>query len=132
MNGIYIGLGTNLGDRNSNLNKAIELISLQIGSVLKESTVHETKPWGKTDQPNFLNMVIKIETKLTPQQLLEKCLSIENEIGRVREEKWGPRLIDIDILYYNNEIINEENLIIPHPFIQEREFVLKPLNEILN
>ena len=131
MKGIFLGLGTNLGDRNQNLTNAINLISQQIGNVTKQSSKHETKAWGKTDQPNFLNMVIKIETKLTPHFLLEKCLSIENEIGRVRKEKWGPRLIDIDILYYNDLVIDEENLKIPHPFINERDFVLKPFKEII-
>lgn len=132
MEGVYIGLGTNLGDRHLNLGNAINLIGNQIGKVLKQSSIHETKAWGNTNQPDFLNMVIRIETELTPELLLEKCLSIEKEIGRVREEKWGPRIIDIDILYYNDLIIDNENLKIPHPFINEREFVLKPLTEIID
>lgn len=132
MTGIYLGLGTNLGDRYLNLENAIILINQQVGNVLKQSTIHETKAWGKTNQPDFLNMVIKIDTTLAPQILLKKCLSIENEIGRVRAEKWGPRLIDIDILYYNDLIIDDENLKIPHPFINERDFVLKPLKEIID
>ena len=132
MTGIYLGLGTNLGDRHLNLENAISLINQQVGKILKQSSIHETKAWGKTDQPDFLNLVIKIETKLVPQMLLQKCLSIENEIGRIREEKWGPRLIDIDILYYNDLIIDDENLKIPHPFINEREFVLNPLKEIID
>ena len=129
--GDFLGLGTNLSDRHKNLSNAIDLIGKQIGEVIKQSSIHETKAWGKTDQPDFLNMVIQVETTLSPQKLLEKCLSIEDQIGRIRKEKWGPRLIDIDILYYNDLKIEEENLKIPHPFINEREFVLKPLTEIL-
>ena len=131
MNGIFLGLGTNLDNREKNLSSAIELINKQIGTIIKKSSIHKTKAWGKTDQPDFLNMVIKIETKLDPQKLLKQCLSIENELGRIRKEKWGERIIDIDILYFNDLIINDENLKIPHPLIQEREFVLKPLNEII-
>jgi len=120
-----------LDNREKNLSSAIELINKQIGTIIKKSSIHKTKAWGKTDQPDFLNMVIKIETKLDPQKLLKQCLSIENELGRIRKEKWGERIIDIDILYFNDLIINDENLKIPHPLIQEREFVLKPLNEII-
>ena len=130
MNGIYLGLGTNLGDRHQNLQTAINKLN-EIGEVLRKSTIHETKAWGKTDQPDFLNMVIQLETSLSPQKLLEKCLQIETEIGRERFEKWGPRIIDIDILYYNDVNIDEPELKIPHPFINEREFVLKPLQEII-
>ena len=85
----------------------------------------------KTDQPDFLNMVIQVDTKLPPKELLNTCLSIEKELGRIRKEKWGERIIDIDILYYHDLVVNEEDLTIPHPFIQERDFVLQPLKEIL-
>jgi len=131
MNGIYLGLGTNMGNKSANLNNALHLISTNIGPVLKKSSIVETEAWGKTDQPNFFNMVIQINTTLSPKQLLDKCQYIEKKLGRIRTEKWGPRVIDIDILYYHNEVVNEEKLIIPHPYIKERDFVLEPLNEIL-
>lgn len=131
MKGIFLGLGTNLGNRKKNLSDAIALINSQIGNVVKKSSIHETKAWGKTEQPDFLNMVIQIDTELQPQNLLEKCLSIENKLGRIRIEKWGERIIDIDILYYNDLIIDEENLKIPHPLIEDREFVLNPLKELI-
>lgn len=131
MNGIYLGLGTNLGNRHENLNQALSLINVKIGKVIKKSSIHETKAWGKTNQPDFLNMVIQIETDLIPHELLSCCISIENQLGRVRKEKWGERIIDIDILYYNNLKISEDNLTIPHPFIEERDFVLIPLKELI-
>ena len=131
MNGIYLGLGTNLGNRHENLNQALSLINVKIGKVIKKSSIHETKAWGKTNQPDFLNMVIQIETDLIPHELLSCCISIENQLGRVRKEKWGERIIDIDILYYNNLKINDDVLTIPHPFIEERDFVLVPLKELI-
>lgn len=126
---IILSLGSNLNDRAKNLSDAIAELS-KISSITKKSKVYETLPWGKEDQANFLNQVIVAETKLEPQQLLEQILQIETKLGRVRQEKWGPRTIDIDILYYADLILNEDNLVIPHPHLHERAFVLDPLEEI--
>lgn len=127
---IYILLGTNLGDRQANLSTAKTQILQKIGPILTESKIYETAAWGLTDQPNFLNQVIEIETKLSPSVLLKTILAIEKKMGRIRTQKWGERLIDIDILYFGKEVINQENLKIPHPYLQERRFTLVPLAEV--
>ena len=129
-NRVFIGLGTNLDARFLNLENAIFYIENEIGELLKKSSVYQTKAWGNTNQQDFLNQVIEIKTEYNVFEVLEKCLSIEAELGRIRKEKWGERLIDIDILYFNNEIIGEKNLKVPHPFIQDRNFVLVPMVEI--
>lgn len=126
---IILSLGSNLNDREKNLSEAIAELS-KISKITKQSKVYETLPWGKEDQADFLNQVIVAETKLEPQQFLEQIHLIETKLGRVRQEKWGPRTIDIDILYYDDLIMNEENLVIPHPRLQDRAFVLDPLTEI--
>lgn len=123
-------LGTNLGDRLSHLDKASGFIEQDAGTILEKSSVYETAPWGITEQDNFLNCAILINTILPPKHLLDQLLSIEKRLGRERTEKWGPRIIDIDILYYNQDIINEPDLKIPHPFMQDRRFTLVTLNEI--
>jgi 2-amino-4-hydroxy-6-hydroxymethyldihydropteridine diphosphokinase len=109
---------------------AIELLEERGVTVQKRSSVYETKPWGVTDQPRFINMVVQIETTLEPEELLRLLKGIEKEIGRQDSFHWGPRIIDLDILLFNALVLNEENLKIPHPFLHEREFVLRPLNEI--
>jgi 2-amino-4-hydroxy-6-hydroxymethyldihydropteridine diphosphokinase len=111
---------------------AIQAIELQIGRIKSKSSIHITKAWGKTDQADFANAALEVETSLTPEEALRLCLSIEKEMGRIRKEKWGPRIIDIDIIFYNSEIISLENpsLQIPHTYAHEREFVLQPLVEI--
>jgi 2-amino-4-hydroxy-6-hydroxymethyldihydropteridine diphosphokinase len=128
---VYISLGTNMGDRENFLREAIEELgqhpSIQLQSV---SSIYETDPVGFVDQPNFLNLVVKIFTNLSPQELLEVTQSIENQLGRKREVRWGPRTIDLDILLYNQENIETDQLRIPHPRIFERSFVLIPLKEI--
>lgn len=127
----YLLLGSNLGNREEYLNKAIEAIAEKVGSISSTSSVYETEAWGKTDQPGFLNLAIAIETLLAPLELLENVLLIEKELGRTRHEKWGARMIDIDIIFYEEYIVNDENkLIIPHPEMQNRKFVLEPLAEI--
>ncbi len=126
---IFVGLGSNLGNRKENLEQALTLLQ-QKCTILKQSSIIETKAMYLEDQPDFLNMVIQIETDLEPQQLLEFCQSIENKLGRTREIKYGPRTIDIDILTYNNLKIQTETLTIPHPRMEERDFVMKPLKEI--
>ncbi|MBU1992755.1 MAG: 2-amino-4-hydroxy-6-hydroxymethyldihydropteridine diphosphokinase [Patescibacteria group bacterium] len=125
MTEVYLGLGSNIGDREGNLEKACEMVG-----ALKKSSIHETEPFGVLDQPKFLNMVCKIETELSPRELLNHVKNIEKKIGRKKREKWGPREIDIDILFYGDIIVDEPDLQIPHPGISEREFVLKPLREI--
>jgi len=125
----YLGLGTNLGDRKKNLSKAIEAISLKM-SISKQSSLYETTAWGYTDQPDFLNQVIQVETELSPLRLLNFLKKTELKLGRVENFRYGPRLIDIDILFYDDLVITTSRLQIPHPKITERAFVLVPLNEI--
>ena len=126
---VYLGLGTNLGDRKQNISKAIEAISLKM-SISKQSSLYETTAWGYTDQPNFLNQVIQVETNLSPLRLLNFLKNTEVELGRVENFRYGPRLIDIDILFYDDLIKTTSRLQIPHPRIPVRAFVLVPLNEI--
>jgi 2-amino-4-hydroxy-6-hydroxymethyldihydropteridine diphosphokinase len=124
---VFLLLGTNLGDRNLYLNTAITLIENDISPVTAKSPVYETQSWGKTDQPDYLNQVILLQTTLSAQEILQRILKIETDMGRRREEKWGSRIIDIDILFYGNELINEPNLIVPHPELHNRRFTLEPL-----
>jgi 2-amino-4-hydroxy-6-hydroxymethyldihydropteridine diphosphokinase len=123
-------IGGNLGNRKENLAKAVSLINEQCGSLTRSSSIYETEAWGKTDQPSFLNQALEISTSLNARQLMRKVLQIEEEMGRVRKEKLGPRIIDIDILLFENEIHDLRFLKIPHPEMQNRRFVLVPLAEI--
>lgn len=127
---VYLSLGSNLGDRARNLQGAIELLEEKGIIVTKRSSVYETEPWGDQDQPLFLNMAIAIETTLEPEALLAVVKDVEAKLGREQCRRWGPRIIDLDILLYNHIILNEGALVIPHPFLHEREFVLRPLHEI--
>lgn len=128
---VYLLLGSNLGNRQQILEKAIDLIQKNVGVIISQSKNYETKAWGKTDQPDFLNIAIEIETNLMPLEVLEKTQAIEDQLGRVRLEKWGARLIDIDLIFYGHEIIDiQHRLHIPHPLVQERVFALEPLAEI--
>ncbi len=124
-----LSLGSNLGDKAENLRKAVELIA-KFSDISKEGRVVETLPWGNENQENFLNQIIVIETDYQSDMLLDKLLSIEIDMGRIRKEKWGPRIIDLDILFIENRVIESENLIVPHPFLHQREFILEPLLEI--
>lgn len=126
----YIGIGSNLGDREDNCERAIKLLEAGDIKVEKRSSMIETEPWGAEDQPKFINMAVEIETDLEPVELLSLLKKIECEIGRRPAERWGPRIIDLDILLYDDLIIKMPKLEIPHPHIAEREFVLKPLSEI--
>ncbi|MCK5051249.1 MAG: 2-amino-4-hydroxy-6-hydroxymethyldihydropteridine diphosphokinase [Candidatus Cloacimonetes bacterium] len=127
----YLGLGSNLGDKLKFITKAIDQISkLKNVRITRTSSMIVTAPYGKTDQPDFINCVIELDTDLLPEELLKKCLYIENQLGRIRKEKWGPRTIDIDMLFYEGEIINTELLVLPHPQLHKREFVLTSLNEL--
>ena len=126
----YLLLGSNLGDRNQNLEDAIRWIAREVGEVFAKSSVYETAPWGKTDQPGFLNQAIGIKSSLAPLPMLKALLQIEHKMGRVRLEKWGQRLIDIDMIFYDDIILNDVALKLPHPEMHKRRFVLEPLNEI--
>jgi 2-amino-4-hydroxy-6-hydroxymethyldihydropteridine diphosphokinase len=128
---VILLLGSNLGNRKGTLKKASGLIQKRIGAVLLQSSYYESEPWGKTDQPDFLNQALVVETKLSPQATLTAALSIERELGRIRSEKWGSRTIDVDVLYVEDQIINSDSLIVPHPGIAQRRFVLEPLAEIV-
>ena len=130
MSTAHLLIGGNLGDRKTNLLTAISLINEQCGPLIRSSSIYETEAWGKTDQPSFLNQALEISTSLNARQLMRKILKIEKEMGRVRKEKLGPRIIDIDILLYENEIHDLRFLKIPHPEMQNRRFVLVPLAEI--
>lgn len=131
MNHAFISIGSNIGDRLQHLKDAIQSIHSQDGmSVLLVSSIYETAPVGYTDQADFLNVVIRVETELVAQDLLAACQKIERDLGRVRDIRWGPRTLDLDILLYNNDNIELENLIVPHPRMHERAFVLIPLLEI--
>jgi len=127
----YIGVGSNLGERDRNIEKAIdELGKIQGIEVKKVSKIYETEPVGDVNQPEYLNGVLEIETLLGPIDLLRAVQDIENKLGRKRTVKWGPRVIDLDILTYGNEVIDEPDLKIPHPLMNERKFVQKPLKDV--
>lgn len=140
MHRVVLLTGTNLGDKSENLNKAAESIKANIGPIIAGSEIYRSEPWGFESNEDFLNQAIVVETSLSPQEVLSAVLSIESELGRVRSaaspeektvRKYESRVIDIDILFYDDIIINTENLVIPHPLICEREFVLTPLKEII-
>jgi 2-amino-4-hydroxy-6-hydroxymethyldihydropteridine diphosphokinase len=125
----FLLLGSNLGDREANLKTSSKLLST-IGNIKQTSAIYSTKAWGKTDQPDFLNQAIALDTFLKPDKLLKEILSIELSMGRARQEHWGPRMIDIDILLFGNQIVESKNLQIPHAELVNRRFALVPLAEI--
>lgn len=129
LNQVYLSLGSNVGDRTAMLHEAITLLN-RVGEVNQISSVYETAAWGKTEQPAFLNLVLLMQTKLSAINFMQQLIAIETGMGRIRNEKWEARMIDIDILFFNNEVINEKELQVPHPFLQQRKFVLEPLAEI--
>lgn len=129
MNNVYLLIGGNVGNRLQNLRHAVEQLS-SWGTVIRQSAVYETAAWGKTDQASFLNQAIELKTNLSPQVLIGTILQIEEEMGRKRMEKYGPRIIDIDILFFNSDIVQEPHLTIPHPEIQNRRFALVPMADI--
>lgn len=126
----YLLLGTNLGNRAQNLATAIAKIEEEFGAVLAKSSIYETAPWGNTNQPGFYNQAIAVKTTCTAKTLLDFMLAVEQEMGRVRMEKWGERLIDIDIIFYGDAVIDMPDLKVPHPLMHQRKFVLVPLAEI--
>jgi 2-amino-4-hydroxy-6-hydroxymethyldihydropteridine diphosphokinase len=132
MHRVFFGLGTNLGDKTKNLELALESISNKIGEIRMLSSVYETKAWGVQNQDNYYNLVLEVYTEIYPFALIREILEIESLLGRVREKKWDSRIIDIDILFFENYIINNDHLQLPHPFIEKRNFVLEPLNEIVS
>ena len=126
---VFIALGTNLGKRKANLRAAIKALPPDV-TVLAESHVYETPPWGYEDQPAFLNMAVKAETEMEPEPLLKYLKQLEVELGREQNFRWGPRLIDLDILFYDDLVIDTPPLVIPHPRLHERAFVLVPLADV--
>ena len=127
---VFLLLGSNLGNRQAFLQKAIEHIERAIAPAMKTSSVYQTQSWGKSNAPDYLNQVVMLKTDLPAGVILKKILATEILLGRKREEKWGSRIIDIDILFYGQCIINEPGLAIPHPELHKRKFTLEPLNEI--
>ena len=126
----YLGLGANLGDRLESLRRVVALLGGRGVRVLRSSRVYETDPVGGPDQPDFLNAVVEVEAPGSARELLEACLAVEEEMGRVREERWGPRPIDVDVLTFGDEEHDEPGLRVPHPRMHERAFVLVPLLEL--
>jgi 2-amino-4-hydroxy-6-hydroxymethyldihydropteridine diphosphokinase len=121
----YVGLGANLGDREATIRQAAELVGVN-----RLSSLRETEPWGNVDQPAFLNAVAEVETAEGPRALVERLLGVEASLGRIRAERWGPRTIDLDLLVYGDETVDEPGLTVPHPHLHERLFVLEPLAEL--
>jgi len=127
---VYIGIGSNIGDRQANCLRAIGLLKAKGIRIKKQSSPYETEPEVVKDQPRFINMAVEAETELSPQELLRTVKDIEKEMGRKETVKWGPRVIDLDILLFGSEVIDEPELKVPHPLMHERKFVLIPLMEI--
>ena len=130
MNIVYLQLGSNLGDREQLISHAIQEVVEHVGAVNSRSQIYESTPWRVDGQENYLNQIIEVRTFLSAEEILAVILTIENNLGRVRIEKWGERLIDIDVIFFNNDIIETADLCVPHKHMHERNFVLVPLNEI--
>jgi len=127
---IFLLLGSNLGERLAILESARQHIAERVGEISAQSSIYETAPWGVLDQPAFLNQVLRVETECVPEEVLRIILDIEHELGRVRYERWGARVSDIDLLYYSDLILDTARLTLPHPRLQDRRFTLIPLAEI--
>lgn len=128
----YLSIGANLGNREETLKRAVALLDATPEVTVKTvSPFYETPPWGKEDQPPFINGAVSVETSLTGQKLLERCLAIERQLGRVRHEKWGARTIDIDLVYSPDEACQTQTLTLPHPYLTQRAFVLVPLRDLV-
>jgi len=130
MNTIFLQLGSNMGERAEYLQNASEILAAEIGVVKKESKIYESVPWGVENQKNYLNQVLEIKSEFSAEEVLERVLQIEDKIGRIRNEKWGERIIDIDILLFNDSIVEKDGICIPHIHLHNRRFVLIPLNEV--
>jgi len=131
MKGKYLILGSNVGDRETNIREAILKIESKVGKVIRTSSMYQTEPWGYGGQPHFYNQVIEIETSLDASHTLKEILMIEKSMGRVRNQKWRERIIDIDILYFEDLVVHDKDLTLPHPGIPDRKFVLEPLCELI-
>lgn len=127
---VFLGLGSNLGDREKNLRLALEHLEGEVGELVEISAIYHTAPWGKTDQPAFFNQVVRMQTDLEAPALMRRLLQIEQRMGRKRQERMGPRIIDLDILFYDDAVVDEPSLQIPHPRLEQRNFVLVPLREM--
>lgn len=128
---VFLGLGSNLGDRRRNLLSALRMLHSTPGvRVLDVSSIYESEPWGPVEQPDFLNLVALVCTRRSPREMLEACREVEAALGRVRGLRWGPRIIDVDILLYDDIAWEDEDLVIPHPRMRERDFVMVPLREL--
>ncbi len=127
-----VALGSNIGDKIANIDQAVELLTSPDGDVrlVRRSRNYRTPPWGNTDQDWFVNAAMTVNTELSPHELLRRCLSVEEQMGRIRAEKWGPRVIDLDVLIYGNVSLADEELTLPHPHITKRAFVLAPLADV--
>lgn len=130
MNKVYIAFGSNIGDKNKAIEDALEMLNQRGLRVTAKSKIYETEPYGYEDQPPFVNGAVEVETHLSCREVLKTILDIENDIGRVRLIRWGPRIIDLDILMFNDEIYDEEDMKVPHVDMQNRAFVLEPLNDL--
>ncbi|HEX4956751.1 MAG TPA: 2-amino-4-hydroxy-6-hydroxymethyldihydropteridine diphosphokinase [Lacibacter sp.] len=130
MHRAYILLGSNMGKRKTFLTRAKKMMEAEAGTVVQQSSIYETAAWGNTNQKPFLNQVVLLQTKLSPEELMQTLLLIEQHLGRIRTQKFGPRTIDLDILFYSNLIVKTKLVTIPHPAMQERRFVLVPLAEL--
>jgi 2-amino-4-hydroxy-6-hydroxymethyldihydropteridine diphosphokinase len=126
----YLALGSNLGDRLANLRRAVALLGEREVRVVRSSRVYETEPVGGPPQPEYLNAVVEVGTELAPEDLLRACLAVEDALGRVRAERWGPRVLDVDVLTFGRDRIDQPDLVVPHPRMHERAFVLVPLLEL--
>lgn len=127
----FVGIGSNLGDRESHLRHALELLAAEPGiEIVAASVLRETEPVGPVEQGPFLNGAVEVSTELPPRELLERLLDIEQRLGRVRRERFGPRTIDLDLLVYGDEVVDEPGLTVPHPRLHERRFALEPLAEL--
>lgn len=127
---IFIGLGSNMGNKEKNIHEALVRLQTYNVKILKTSSLIVTAPWGNLNQEDFVNAVAEVAFDGTPLQLLDACLEVEKQMGRIREEKWGPRIIDLDIIEFHRFQIQSERLILPHPFYTQRAFVLEPLREL--
>lgn len=130
MNEVYLQLGSNIGNSKKQLSIAYDYLSERLGPLTRKSSLYQTAAWGNTDQPDFINQIVVLQTHSDAEDCIEKILDIELKMGRIRTQKNAPRIIDIDILFFNKEIINLKNLIVPHPALQNRLFVLIPLDEL--
>jgi len=130
MNKVYLLTGGNVGNRQQYLQQSANLIDARCGKIISRSSIYETAPWGKTDQAAFLNQALEVSTKLTAEKLLDELLAIEQAAGRKRAEKYGPRTIDIDMLFFNDDVLSTPVLTVPHPQLAFRRFVLEPMNEL--